>query len=67
MAVGIDYLGIERNQPAHETHITLLKAGVVIIEGLRLANVTPGGFTLHCLPLHIVGSDGAPARAIFTT
>lgn len=66
IAIGIDYLGIERNQPAHETHTTLLKAGIVIIEGLRLAQVTPRTYTLHCLPLHVVGSDGAPARAILT-
>ncbi|MBS1987086.1 cyclase family protein [Candidatus Dependentiae bacterium] len=65
-AVGIDYLGIERDQPGHETHITLLNAGVVIIEGLRLGHVSPGDYFLHCLPLALVGSDGAPARAILS-
>lgn len=63
-AVGIDYLGIERNQKGHETHIALLSAGVVIIEGLRLEHVTPGHYFLYCLPLALVGTDGAPARAI---
>lgn len=65
-AVGIDYLGIERNQKGHETHITLLSAGVVIIEGLRLEHVVPGHYFLYCLPLALVGTDGAPARAILT-
>lgn len=63
-AVGIDYLGIERNQKGHETHIALLSAGVVIIEGLRLEHVTPGHYFLYCLPLALVGTDGAPSRAI---
>lgn len=63
-AVGIDYLGIERNQKGHDTHIALLSAGVVIIEGLRLEHVTAGNYFLYCLPLALIGSDGAPARAI---
>jgi arylformamidase len=62
--VGIDYLGIERNQKGHETHITLMQAQVVIIEGLRLADVVPGDYFLYCLPLALVGIDGAPARAV---
>jgi arylformamidase len=63
-AVGIDYLGVERNQPNHETHHTLLSRKIVLIEGLRLAHVEPGVYTLFCLPLLMPGLDGAPARAI---
>jgi kynurenine formamidase len=42
----------------------LLEKGVVIIESLNLLNVTPGEYQLICLPLKLVGSDGAPARAV---
>ena len=63
-AVGIDYLGIERGQPDHETHTTLLGANIPIIEGLRLAHVEAGDYTLICLPLALQGVDGAPARAV---
>lgn len=63
-AVGIDYLGIERNQPEHETHKILFRAGVVIIEGLRLAQVTSGNYQFICLPLNIIGQEAALARAI---
>ena len=62
--IGIDYLGIERNQPQHETHTVLMSASITIIEGLRLANVIPGNYELICLPLLILGVDAAPARAI---
>jgi len=34
------------------------------VEGLDLSQVKGGRFTLHCLPLKLMGSDGAPARAI---
>ena len=63
-AVGIDYLGIERNQPNHETHTILLEQQIPIIEGLRLGQAAPGRYQFYCLPLAIVGLEAAPARAI---
>lgn len=62
--VGVDYLSVAPFQDSVPTHTILLKAGVVIVEGLNLAHVSQGRYTLHCLPLKLVGSDGAPARAI---
>ncbi len=64
VAVGIDYLGIERQQQDHPTHRSLFNAGIVIIEGLRLTDVEPGLYTLICLPLALVGVEAAPARAV---
>jgi arylformamidase len=63
-AVGIDYLGIERQQPNHETHTILMRNGIVIIEGLRLADAESGSYRLWCLPLRIQGLEAAPARAV---
>jgi arylformamidase len=63
-AVGIDYLGIERDQPDHATHVTLMLADVVIIEGLRLGHVEQDLYSLVCLPLAVQGAEAAPARAI---
>ncbi len=63
-AVGIDYLGIERTQPNHETHLTLMNASITIIEGLRLLHVKPGTYELICLPLSVIGADAAPCRAM---
>jgi arylformamidase len=63
--VGIDSLSIERyGAVGRPTHETLLRAGIVILEGLDLSEVTAGDYTLMCLPLRIVGVDGAPARAV---
>jgi arylformamidase len=64
-AVGIDYLSVGHGEGGGaETHRILLEAGVWIIEGLNLEQVTAGEYELVCLPLRIVGADGAPARAI---
>lgn len=62
--VGIDYLSIERLHGPGDVHRTLLGGGVVLVEGLELSEVPPGNYHLMCLPLRIVGGDGAPARAI---
>jgi arylformamidase len=62
--VGVDYLSVAPFTDSRPTHEILLKGGVVILEGLDLSVVTPGRYTLYCLPLKLVGSDGAPARAI---
>ena len=62
--VGIDYLGIERNQPVHETHKVLFDANITIIEGLRLNGVAPGQYFLVCLPVKFEGIEAAPVRAV---
>lgn len=63
--VGIDYLSVGGYvHDGVETHRILLGAGIWLIEGLNLAAVEPGAYELVCLPLRVVGADGAPARAI---
>ncbi|GAB4399935.1 MAG: cyclase family protein [Anaerolineales bacterium] len=62
--VGVDYLSVAPfNDPA-PTHQILLGAGVIIVEGLDLSGVSEGRYTLYCLPLKLLGADGAPARAV---
>lgn len=64
-SVGMDYLSVGGFEgECTETHRILLSAGIWIIEGLQLARVEPGEYELFCLPLKIVGSEGAPARAV---
>jgi arylformamidase len=62
--VGIDYLSISPYKNSRPTHEALLKAGVVIVEGLDLSQVPAGEYLLVCLPLKLKDSDGAPARAV---
>lgn len=63
--VGIDYLSIEQfHSGHHRTHLTLLGAGIVIVEGLALDGIAPGQYEFRCLPIRLAGCDGAPARAV---
>ncbi len=64
-AFGLDYLSIEEFGSADfPVHHRLLGAGVFVIEGLDLRQVTPGRYYLVCLPLKFPELDGAPARAV---
>jgi len=64
-SVGIDYLSIGGFYSDRvKIHQNILKAGIWIIEGLNLSKVKPGRYHLICLPLKILNSDGAPARAV---
>ncbi|MBE2912231.1 cyclase family protein [Anoxybacillus flavithermus] len=62
--VGIDALGVERNQAGHPTHKTLFSHGIIIIEGLRLKDVPAGEYWMVAAPLKLVGTDAAPARVL---
>jgi arylformamidase len=63
--IGVDYLSVDSFDSGDKlAHHTLLEAGVVIIEGLNLSQVTQGVYQLYCLPLKIADSDGAPARVV---
>jgi arylformamidase len=64
MLVGVDYLSVAPFGASVPTHKMLLQAGIVVVEGLNLSDITPGMYQLVCLPLKIAGGDGAPARAI---
>lgn len=64
--VGVDYLSVAPYKQSLEPHTILLGAGIVVLEGLNLHEVRQGRYNLYCLPMNLIGSDGAPARAILT-
>jgi arylformamidase len=63
--VGVDYLSVEEfKKPGAPAHHVLLAGGTIVIEGLNLRDVEPGVYEMYCLPLLVIGSDGAPARVV---
>jgi arylformamidase len=62
--VGIDYLSIAPFDDPIPTHKILLEAGVIILEGINLSSVEQGRYTLYCMPIKLIGAEGAPVRAI---
>ncbi len=64
---GIDGLTISPREDLFEPHRILLEAGTAILESLDLREVPPGVYDMYCLPLKLIGTDGAPARVILTS
>lgn len=65
--VGIDAPSVEGyDSPGMPVHNVLLvePPPVVVVEWLDLRGAPAGDYTLCCLPLKLVGGDGAPARAV---
>jgi arylformamidase len=63
--VGLDAHSVDpfasENYPAHNI---LLPAGVLILEGIDLARIDPGRYTLSALPLKISDAEASPVRAV---
>ena len=47
-----------------EVHVILLGAGVILLEGIRLEDVSEGVYLLNAAPLNMSGADGSPCRAV---
>lgn len=62
--VGVDGLGIERDQPGHPTHKTLMSKDIIIIEGLRLKDIKEGSYQMYALPIKVVHADAVPLSVI---
>lgn len=50
-----------------EVHLIMLRAEIVLLEGIRLSEVDDGVYLLNAAPINLGGSDGAPCRAILIT
>ena len=67
-AAGIKLIGNEsqtvgpKDAPM-EVHLILLGAGVVLLEGVVLKDVSEGVYFLNAAPLNLAGFEGAPCRA----
>lgn len=55
--VGIDALGIERDQQGHPTHKILFDQDIYIIEGLRLKEVSQNTYFMYALPIKMPDAD----------
>ena len=65
-----------RGRPAHDipesqettakwpTHHILCGAGVIILEGCKLADIKDGNYFMCCLPMRLKGSEAAATRTI---
>ena len=68
-ASGIALLGNESQTVGPEdapmaVHLALLSSDVVLLEGIRLGEVSEGVYVLNAAPLNLSGADGSPCRAL---
>ncbi|SFM92705.1 cyclase family protein [Methanolobus profundi] len=61
--VGVDTLSVD-SEPSLPNHSLFLKNEIHIVEYLHLSEVIEGLYYFICLPLKVIGCDGAPARVI---
>ncbi|KAG1679675.1 hypothetical protein FOA52_006194 [Chlamydomonas sp. UWO 241] len=64
--VGIDAILIVRYEDNTPTHVALLSAHVMVVEGLVLDAVSPGWYAMACLPPKLKAAEGAPARCVLS-
>ncbi|MEN6479587.1 MAG: cyclase family protein [Anaerolineales bacterium] len=63
--VGLDVPSVDAAESTtFPVHHILLGAGVAIVENLALDEAPAGNWQCACLPLKLVGADGAPVRAV---
>jgi arylformamidase len=63
--VGLDYYSVDLyGDSSYPTHHVLLNGNVIILEGINLAEVREGDYTLIALPLKIKGAEASPVRAV---
>lgn len=63
--VGLDTPSVDApDSKTLDAHKALARGGVVILEGLDLSRVEPGGYELIALPLRLEGMDASPVRAV---
>ncbi|KAL8156180.1 hypothetical protein AgCh_001328 [Apium graveolens] len=58
---GVDYLSAAAYDdliPSH--HVFLQGRDIILVEGLNLDNIDVGVYTVHCLPLRLIGAEGSP-------
>lgn len=63
-AVGIDQLGIERNQTDHITHNILLNQDILIYEGLNLSQISQDYYEFIGFPISIKNVEASLVRAV---
>ncbi|KAF5183960.1 Cyclase-like protein [Thalictrum thalictroides] len=63
--VGIDYLSVAAYDDLKPSHLVFLESReIILVEGLKLDDIVPGIYLVHCLPLRLLGAEGSPTRCI---
>ena len=64
LLLGNEPLTVGPQEAPMAVHLALLGANIILLEGIRLEEVTEGGYFLNAAPLYLSGADGSPCRAV---
>jgi len=64
MLLGNEAQTIGPQEAPMAVHLVLLGADIILLEGIRLEEVTEGVYFLNAAPLNLAGADGSPCRAL---
>ncbi|KAH8519703.1 hypothetical protein H0E87_001218 [Populus deltoides] len=63
--VGIDYLSVAAWSDLIPSHLVFLEGReIILVEALKLDDIQPGVYSVHCLPLRLFGAEGSPIRCV---
>ncbi|XVF67523.1 hypothetical protein PTKIN_Ptkin10aG0128200 [Pterospermum kingtungense] len=63
--VGIDFLSVASDDHLVSAHLEFFESReIILVEGLKLDDVPVGIYSVHCLPLRLLGAEGSPIRCI---
>lgn len=64
LCIGTDGRSVGCLENEKEAHLSLLEAGIAVLENLDLSQAEPGMYFLSAAPVKMAGCDGAPVRAV---
>ena len=62
--IGTDSLSVGTKGDQTAPHKAFWGAGICVLEGLDLSEVSPGSYYLFAAPVKLGGLEGAPVRAV---
>ncbi|KAK9942019.1 hypothetical protein M0R45_007709 [Rubus argutus] len=58
------YVGFMKDGAKWLVENTDIKLEIILVEALKLDDIQPGIYSVHCLPLRLQGAEGSPIRCI---
>ena len=62
--IGTDGISVSTGFDEYRTHLEFARANIAVLEGLNLAGIRDGEYTLCAFPVKISGAEAAPCRAV---
>lgn len=62
--IGTDGISVSTGFDEYRTHMEFARSNIAVLEGLNLAGIRDGEYTLCAFPIKVSGAEAAPCRAV---